>query len=208
MASKKGCLIWGCSITAVLALLIGGAIFWFTYGVYSKVKSYTGAKPMVVEQYEPTEKEYQKATEKANILRQALKNKESVTVNFTGDDINSLIAQDPKLKKFAGKVFVKIEGDELSATGSIPLKDLNLPIYKDRYLNGDFTLKITMVSEKIWLTMDKLVVDGKPVPDDFMKGFKTQNLLKGAYDNPRQSQELKKFKSVEVVDGKLIVVTK
>ena len=51
---------------------------------------------------------------------------------LTSDDLNALIEENAELK---GKVYVKIEGDEVKGQVSIPLERLaDLPMFKGRYL--------------------------------------------------------------------------
>lgn len=208
MASKRGCWFWGCTITAILAVLIVGVIVMVTWALYEKGKSFTSAKPEVVTVYQATPEEYNAAKAKFKKLRQALDNKEACSVSLTAEDINTMIATEPDLKELSGKVFVTIEDDLLNLKGSVPLKNV-LPIYQDRFINGDFSFSVAMGSDgRVSLILTDAKVNGKPLPNEFTKEFKKKSLLDDFYDDPRNADKLKRIKDLQVSNNKLLIELK
>ena len=63
---------------------------------------------------------------------------------LTSDDLNALIEENPELK---GRIYVKVEGDEVKGRVSFPLDKLNCHCrwpFKGRYLNGEADLKASL----------------------------------------------------------------
>ena len=56
--------------------------------------------------------------------------------------------------------------------------------------------------------MSKVVVDGREVPEQIITHLKRENLAKEIYKNPKYTEFISKFKSIEIKDGKLTIVTK
>lgn len=204
--NRKGCLIWGCSITLLLFLLIGGGTGIYIYYVYTTLRSYTDSKPMEIPVYKPDKEEIADIKAKTTELKNAIKNNREVEISFSGDELNTIVATNHDFDDIAGKVFFKIDDDKLSAQGSIPLSEV--PGFRDRYLNGEFSLNATMKNGQVWVTVTKAVINGNPAPDDIMKELKSKNIIEGFYKDPKNAQMMKKFKRIEVKDGKLIIDTK
>jgi hypothetical protein len=130
-------------------------------------------------------------------------------LELTADEINALIATDPDLTPLKGKVYVLgIEGNQLKARLSVPMEDLALPVFKNRYLNGDATFNVALKNGILRLQAQQVTVKGKPVPEVYMQKIRTQNLARSLNNNPRVSVALDWIQSVELKDGKLVIVPK
>lgn len=203
--NKKSCLI-GCSAVLIVFLLIVGGVGVYLYNLYSHVRSYTAASPVEIPVYKPTAEESAEVDQKSKLLKDAIDTDKKVEVSFTGDDINTIIATNPKFKTLSGKVHFTIKDDELSCKGSIPLTEV--PFFSDRYFNGKLSLNATMKNGRVWVTAKSAEVNGKPVPDADMKQFQNQNLAENMYKDPEQAKFIRKFERIEVEDGKVIIKTK
>lgn len=205
--NKKGCIIAGCSILFAIVLGVVIIIGALSYSAYQTAKSYTAAAPMDIPVYEPTAEEEENVKEKVATLRDAINNKKSVEVVFTQNDINTVIATHEKAKELAGNFAVEIKGDVVKATGSLPLKKINSPLFKDRYINGTFSLKPNLKNGFLKLFPVDIEVNGEPLPADFMSKLRQQNIAKEINNDPEKAKVLEKFKSIIVKDGKIIVET-
>src|SRR6267142_1961253 len=122
--------------------------------------------------------------------------------------ISALIATDPDLQPVKGKLYVMIEGDQLKGQVSVPMEQVGLPIFRGRYLNGTGTFRVLVRNGILLLTAEKLVVKGKPLPDNYMKEIRQQNLARDINNNPRATVALDAIKEVQVKDSRFIIVPK
>jgi hypothetical protein len=102
-------------------------------------------------------------------------------------------------------VFVRVEGDKLKAQISMPLDKLKIGMLKGRYLNGEAELKASLRDGILVVTLETLEVNGKRPPENFMEGLRKQNLAKDAYDNPKNAEMIRRFESLEIRDGTIIL---
>ncbi|HKI17629.1 MAG TPA: hypothetical protein VKA15_07100, partial [Isosphaeraceae bacterium] len=124
---------------------------------------------------------------------------------LTGDDLNALIEEEPEFAELKGKVYLKIEKDELKGQVSFPLEKLGLAMLKGRYLNGEADLKASLSDGVLIVTLDSIEVNGKRVPEEAMANMRQENLAKDAYKNPKHAAILRKLESLEIKDGKIII---
>ena len=124
LPKQRGCFFYGCIIASILAVLMAillAVVAFFAIPLRSTSWS-TSTPP-------PTPRELPKVEMPAE-QRQALKDRveafrkavEAGTPTeplvLTSDDLNALIEENPELK---GKIYVKVEGDEVKGQVSIPL---------------------------------------------------------------------------------------
>ncbi len=204
---QRGCLFYGCVISGVLAVLV---IVLLGIGAYLAsrwfsgfIEEWTSPAPAELPRAELSE-DAQKATkERVDAFRKAL---DEGTANeplvLDSDDLNALIESNPD---FRGKVFVRVEGDKLKGQVSIPLEKLQLGILKGRYLNGEAEFKALLSDGILIVTLDSLIVNGKTPPEQFLAEMRKQNLAKDAYSNPKHAEMLRRFESLKIRDGKVIL---
>jgi len=102
-------------------------------------------------------------------------------------------------------VFARVEGDKLKAQISIPLDKLKIGMLKGRYLNGEAELKASLRDGILMVTLETLEVNGKRPPEKFLAELRKQNLAKDAYDNPKNAEMIRRFESLEIKDGTIIL---
>ncbi len=122
------------------------------------------------------------------------------TLVLTSDDINALLEDDPELK---GKAYAKIEGNVVKGEISIPLDAI--PGGKGRYLNGEAEFKASLADGVLIVTLDSVEVNGKQIPEEFMKPIRQQNLAKDLYKDEKTSEMIRRLESLEIKDGKIIL---
>src|SRR5690606_352161 len=95
-----------------------------------------------------------------------------------------------------------------------PIDDLPLPrgaiadMLKGKYFNGEVEVKMGMVAGRPALYLESLSVNGSPVPEMFMSGLRSQNLLEEALKNPEARAAFDKIEEIRVEGGRLVVVPK
>ena len=197
-----GCMLVGClSVMLVMMLGMGGLI----YGGYrfyaAQVAAYTSPDAVELPKVDYAQAEIDELNKKLADFKVAVdRNEATDALVLSADDINALINANEDLK---GKVFVKIEDGEVSADASIPLD--KIPGAQGRFFNGSISLKATIDNGKLLVTLDDAEVNGKPVPEEFVREFRKQNLAEEAYKDPKQAEYLRKFEKLTIEDDKIIL---
>jgi hypothetical protein len=204
---QRGCFFYGCiiaSILMVLVLILIGLGVYFGYRFVSQlVEEYTASAPRDLPKVEMPAEERKALKSRVEEFRKAVdEGKGAEPLILTSEDLNALIEEEPELK---GKVYLKIEGDELKGQVSIPLEKIGWSMLRGRYLNGEADLKASLNNGVLIVTLDSLEVNGKRPPPEFMTKLKEQNLAKDAYNNPKNAEMLRKVESLEIKDGKVII---
>ncbi|MGD0040841.1 MAG: hypothetical protein ABSE84_10580 [Isosphaeraceae bacterium] len=82
---------------------------------------------------------------------------------------------------------------------------LKIGVLKGRYLNGEAELKASLSDGNLVVTLETLEVNGKRPPERFLSELRKQNLAKDAYENPKNVEMIRRFESLEIKDGKIIL---
>jgi hypothetical protein len=134
-----GCCAAGCGTLAfigiaLVALLIGA--LWYLYA--RTVDTLTDPHPTAVQLEEPNEAQFAAANQKFQTLQNATQTGEVVTVEFTADDLNALIARHPDemWRDMRGKVRVAIADSIATVDMSVPLTQVRLPRVQNRFFVG------------------------------------------------------------------------
>jgi hypothetical protein len=204
---QHGCFFYGCIIASVLALLMVILVAIGSYFLYrfasQVINDYTSTEPRVLPKVEMPAEQRQVLKDRFEGFRKAV-NEGTPTepLVLTSDDLNALIEENPELK---GLIYVKVEGDEVKGQISIPLDKLGIGMVRGRYLNGEADLKASLQGGALIVTLDALEVNGKPVPEQFMKGIREKNLANDLYKEKKNAEMIQKFESLEIKDGKIII---
>ncbi|WP_182871132.1 hypothetical protein [Stieleria mannarensis] len=203
--SGNGCL-WGCLIAGGLfigsILCAGFGGYWF---LSNQIAKYTSDTPVQLPTVEYSEEELAKLDARVDSFREKLDAGETPEEDLilTADDINALISSNEDLK---GKVFVKIENDQVEGDVSFPLD--KLPMGKGRYFNGSATFDVSMDGGVLIVTVDQAEVNGESVPEQFMEGLRQENLAKEVYKDPENAKFMSQFEDIRVEDDKFILRVK
>ncbi len=153
-----GCLFWGCLTVGILALGVGGCTAFVLYSAREALLSLTVEEPAPIPVADP-------APGQVDQIRQRIEDfQESDQVNelvLTEEDINALIADNPVI---AGKTFVNIDEDQLSAQGSVPLE--GIPFFSGRYLNGSFSIALSVENDQLLASITDFDFAGQELPDE------------------------------------------
>lgn len=210
---KRGCWFYGCIALAVV-VLIGGIITFFAarYG-WQQVKQlkeqYTDTQPETIEVVSLPADQMTNLVTRVEAFKDALERQGASTeLVLTADEINALIGADPDFKELAGKLFVMLEGDQVKGKVSYPLPDLGPLNLKGRYLNGVANLKVSLENGQLLVTLQDVEVKGKPLPAPIMEQLRQENIAKDAMKDSDTANAIRKFDSIRVEDGKLILKSK
>lgn len=206
---QRGCFFYGCVIASVLTVLLlialaVGAFFMLRF-FSGMVEQWTSPTPMELPKVEVSDEQRQEVRRRVDEFRKGF---EAGTAGeplvLTSDDLNALIEENAELR---GRIVAKVDGDRLRARVSFPLDKLGLGIgpLRGRYVNGEAELKASLSDGVLLVTLDSLEVNGKRPPDDLMKNLRNQNLAKDAYKDPKHAEFIRRFESLEIKDGKIIL---
>jgi hypothetical protein len=206
---QRGCFFYGCLTASILGLVFVVGMGILVYKIYrygiDTAKQYTDTRPTPLPTVEMPAEQVKDLHARVDAFRAALdEGKPTEPLALTADELNALIADNPDFK---GKVHADIKGDEVSGQVSIPLQGFPRPFRElnGRYINGKADLKVSLESGVLVVMLDKLEVKGQPVPESVMTQLRQQNLAQDAYKNPKNAEAIRKFESIQVKDGKIII---
>lgn len=206
---SRGCFFYGCiiaTVLAVLTLICLGVLFYFAYSYYSRaIQEYTSPTPAEIPTVSLPADQQKALDDRIDAFKKALDEGEAAELVLTADEVNALIGKekDPKIK-----VFVSIEGDEVSGKMSVPLGEFGIPLAKDRYFNGSGTFNVAIEDGELVVIARELEANGKKLPPEAKAQLAKENLAKNFMDKPEIYQYVRKFESVKVKDGKIYIKSK
>jgi hypothetical protein len=209
-AEKKGlgCFAIGCITCVVIALVLTIGAGVTTYLVYAKIKSYTAAAFVPVPVEEGTPERYAEINQRMEDVRQALLNNQAVKAEFTAQDLNICIAQNPELKDVKGKVYLKFDNGLAHAQASVPLN--GIPGFSGRYLNGTVQTSLGIENGKISIVPQAIQVAGKNIPNEMMAEFKKsfqQGFENKMDEDPKTKAMLDRIRTLKIEGDKVVIET-
>ena len=192
--------LFGClTAIAVFVFLVLAGYVAARYAIGGLIGQYTDTAPMELPPSTMSTQDYAALEERVNEFRKAIDDgMPTKALELSADDINALIQHDPEWDALKGRVHVSIENDLIKGTVSMPLDMFNL---KGRYLNGSGTFSVFLRNGMLFVQLDALEVRGKSLPEDFMRGLRSENLAKQYNQDPQARERLSQFESIEVQDG-------
>lgn len=203
----------GCGLGCLFTLLIvAGGLYWtytkakeFGVGMLNQFTSET-AQTFPVPEAEPAQVESLVA--RFDSFGQAMnERRDAEALVLTGDEINLLINNHPEMKEMAGKAQVEIVGDKLFANISVPLGDMGEAV-KGRYLNGRASIRLFLLNGTLQGFIDDVEVNGMKIPAPFMAQLKSENIFKGANQDPKFQSSLGALEDLKIENGQIIIVPK
>jgi hypothetical protein len=206
---QHGCLFYGCLAGAgcLLLLLLG---FLALLHMFNKaLNQFTDTRPAPLPALQMSQPEIEEVQRKFDNFRDAAGSGRPVPpLVLTSDDVNALLLNSKEFGPARGKIYVKINDDHLQAQVSLPLKDIGLRFFKNRYLNGTATFKLSFANGMLTLNATEILVKGKPLPGVYMDKIRQENFAGPINNNSQTSIALNKLQAIELKDGKLILVPK
>ena len=201
--------VGGCLSAIILLALIGAAAYYFLLQASDElVETYTSPMPRDFARAEDSRKEAESAIVRFRDFIIALeRGEETGSISLSADDINALLEYEDLLREFQGMARVDIQGDKLQAEISVPLGMFN-DRFEGRYLNGTGEIAIEMKDDRLEVTIDRLEVGGRDLPEEFMNEIRKNNLVEALYDEPSLERFLHLVKAVKIEDGRLVIEPK
>jgi hypothetical protein len=205
-----GCFGCGCLILALLAVLFLALVMSGGYVLYSKVVALTSLVPLAVPSFDGGDEMYNSARQKVVEFDQDLRDHQSATLQLSGDEINTLIARDPRFAKNKILLYVTLSNNAASVQTSVPTGLITYGLIPGRYLNGttSFGLDFDSDGKTLNLNLQSLQMGDKEIPQDDLPGL--QGLLSPLFNSLLQSDpELKlvldQAKSIEIQNNELVI---
>jgi hypothetical protein len=191
-------------------VLVAAAYFGFRYAANQVIQKYTDSGPMTLPKVEMTAEEAGSIQQRFKAFKSAIEaGTPTEPLMLAEKELNALITASPDFAKLKDKVYVSLDGTQIKGQISLPLDDLPLPWFarmaRGRYLNGGAGFNVSMKNGVLLVTLQSLEVKGEAVPDQFMAGFRQQNLAQEIYKDAKNVETLGKLESIEIKDGKLEV---
>lgn len=166
-----GCFAKGCLTVLIVgfpffAALLGGA--WYFYN--RTVANLTSSAPLDVRIEQPSEAQFQAAESTRARLDEAIARNAETTVEFTGADLNALLARDEDFREFRGRVRVDIADSMMTIASSVPLDFIPLRKLRKRWFNGTARFGFTYSSGDFEIDLESLEAGEHRLPHQFLSG--------------------------------------
>ena len=206
---RRGCLLFGGITAAILLLVLAlGAFFGLRYA-RNMVNRLTDAQPLALPAVKLSAAQQDELNARVKTFGDDLRaGKSPAPLELTADDLNAVIDSDPSFARVKHHLFVTIEGSQLGAQISFPAEDLGLSRMRGRFLNATGVFHAAIATNELQITTITLSVKGETLPTPLMREVMSVNLGEKINQDPRAAAELKRLESLEVKDGKLILVPK
>jgi hypothetical protein len=192
----KGCLILIVFLIFLVLAIIGGTI----YGVRYLRGNYFATTSVPLPANSATAQEQDSAHQKWYSFERAARSHTPARVEMRADELNALIASEPKLRD---RAYVTIDGNTGHLRVSIPLIDVSW--LRDRYLNAECVVQSSVSGNPAGARITSIVVNGHAVNDDALNLQYPPWSLRRYLANWAETNDLKTF---EIRDGKVILETK
>ena len=202
--------VGGCLSAIILLAVIAGATYYFLLQASDElVETYTSSEPRdfsrAESRAETGREEALSAIERFRDFIIALETgEETGSFSLSADDINALLELEDLFKEIHGMARVDIQDDKLQAEISVPLGMFN-DRFEGKFLNGNGELSIEMKDDRLQVTIDRLEVGGRDIPEEFMNEIRKNNLVETLYREPSLDRFLQMVKDVKIEDGRLVI---
>jgi hypothetical protein len=206
---RRGCFFYGCITGVVLLVIVLGALMVGLHYVRKMVNQFTDSQPMELPMVQMPQEEIDKLKQRFEAFQKAVRDQRPTEpLVLTADDINALIASEPKRQDLKGKLYVGFAGDQIKGEVSVPLREIGLGMFRGRYLNGSATFNLSFTNGTLWVAPQTIIVKGRPVPEMYMQEIRKQNLAAALANDPAEVAVLQGLQDIQVKEGKLVVVPK
>ncbi len=172
-------------------------------------REFTDAAPQVLPASSLSPAQYQDASERLKEFSAAIRNGKSASpLELSADELNAFIERNPELISLRGKVHVLLEGNQARAQLSMPMGEIGLPVFRDRYLNGLADFHVGLRDGSLKLAATNILVRGKPLPNIYQAQIREQNLAGLLKESTNASAVLGKLDSIQVTNSKVRISPK
>lgn len=215
----------GCLVAAILGAIAVGVAVWggkkAVEAATEIVAEYTATEPKELPPVQLTEEAIETLGQKASDFGQAVKaGTPTAPLVLEGDEVNALLRADDGTRKIAKSIYLTVEDDQLHGQVSMPLDEIGKALsgnwftrkigdaMQGRHLNGSASLSMSLQEGRLNVYLESLSANGKEVPAEVMEKIRRENLAKDAMDDPETAEIISKIQSIEIKDGKIVIVPK
>jgi hypothetical protein len=204
---RRGCFFYGCLAGSALLVALLTMAFLGLWYFKKALNEFTDTRPIRAPVAQVSAAHGEEIQRRFDAFEQAVRDHRPVApLVVSADDINAMIAVNPRLKAFRGKLYVVIEGSRLKGLVSVPLSEAGLTMFEGRYLNGIATFGFSLNHGALGLRVDNFQVRGKSLPKLLMERIRKQDLAQKLKPDLHAASALDRLQDVRVRDGKLVIV--
>ena len=168
----KGCLTLMVIVGVLGIVLIGGGLFVINRGI----NMFTATAPAQIQTRPAAPAELQLAKAKLDSLRSAIRNRVETTIEFTADDVNALLQNEPEFRGARNHARVAMANSIVSLDLSAPLDSAQWSRLKQRWLNGNIQFGFSYVDDNFNFDVRSAEANGYQFPRvllsaEFMQSF-------------------------------------
>jgi hypothetical protein len=216
-----GCFAKGClSLIVILVflgmVLIGGGLFLINRGI----NTFTATAPAQIQTRPARPAELQMAKAKLDSLRSAIRNRVETTIEFTADDVNALLQNEPEFRGARNRARVMISNSIVSLDFSAPLNSARrtrlLSRLQGRWFNGTIQFGFSYVDDNFNFDVRSAEANGYQFPRVLLSAEFMQSFNRSFNDSFRResarrgdaSELWRHVRMATVQNDKLIVTTR
>lgn len=164
-----GCLLWGCLALCAIGLAGVGCVGLVSYYAISSVRSITSDSPSELPSVKLDPQNVADLDQRLTDYAEAIKQDQPAELVLTSADLNHLITED---SDFENRVFIEIEGDQITAQASLPMDEI--PLFSGRYLNARLSLNLQLENETLLVDVTDVAVEGVNIPAELKQSILTE----------------------------------
>lgn len=196
-----GCFAKGCLILIAFFILLGLAFIGGTFFAVRYLRTaYFPTTHVQLPTATATEQEQQVVRARWDSFEKAARTRQSARIEMTADELNALIASEPKLR---GKAYVSIDNNVARLQVSIPLDAVRW--LRGHYFNAECAVQSAVGGNPADAQITSIVVNGQPVAEEALRWQYGSWSLRRYLSDWSEENNLKTF---EIGDGKVILETK
>jgi hypothetical protein len=208
-----GCFGCGCAIVIVLVLLLIGLVVASCYVLYHKALNLTDAAATPLPQTDKGDDIYSNAHVKISQFEDAFERQQPAVLHLSADEINSLIARDPKFEQMRGHFFVTLQGSEATLRYNFALGTYESVILTDRFVDGNVTFGVSFdpPTHNLLFDIHGIEIKNMPVPPSSAESF--SRIVNQTVNQKLQANQLARdfmasVQKADIENGELVIEIK
>jgi hypothetical protein len=195
-----------------VACIIGGG--WY---ILSKtINNLTSTSPAEVRIEQPSEAQFQAAEKSLAQVNEAIAHNQETTIEFTGADLNALLARHEDFRELRGRARIAIADSMITVALSVPLDYIHWRRLKRRWFNGTARFGLAYSSGQFRLDLESAEAGGHRLPgrllrETFMSSLNdglNESFQEWLREDGTEENFWKHVKTVSLAGDKLVVTTK
>jgi hypothetical protein len=197
------CFLKGCLVLVIVVMLCGVVLGGIGYYLYRSAQPFLTRQQVALPVLRNSDAVYDSTTRKLAAFNQSLATGQRAVLTLTADDLNALVAHDPQLAKYEGKLYFSIVNNQLCVETSFPLTDESgLRADQRAYFNARFVLDASYSSGDFAFLLSRIESLDRHQPSAFLGGFLrgyfgaiSQAFNRSFHDHPERYGQLQQLTS-------------